>query len=169
MCSKLAAKQFIKQLESEGKQNTEYCEKRSGNIINISSVHEESVATGQGAYAISKSDLNNLTRAMTLELVEYGIHVNDVSSGVIFTPMNQESVDDLKKCTENEEQIPLKQAGISEDIVNMIVFLCSDGEKLLYRCHISCRWWIDVNRSGYLIIYIIIDKIESILFIQEFS
>ncbi|CAF3186835.1 unnamed protein product [Rotaria sp. Silwood2] len=126
MCSKLAAKQFIKQLESEGKQNTEYCEKRSGNIINISSVHEESVATGQGAYAISKSDLNNLTRAMTLELVEYGIHVNDVSSGVIFTPMNQESVDDLKKCTENEEQIPLKRAGISEDIVNMIVFLCSD-------------------------------------------
>ena len=55
MCSKLAAKQFIKQIKSEGKQSTENRGKRSGNIINISSVHEESIATGQGAcmYLIS--------------------------------------------------------------------------------------------------------------------
>ncbi|CAF1259253.1 unnamed protein product [Rotaria sp. Silwood1] len=126
LCSKLAAKQFIKQIESEGKQNTENRGKRSGNIINISSVHEESVAAGQGAYAVSKSGLRNLTRAMALELAEYGIRVNDVSPGMILTPMNQESVDDLKKRKENEEQIPLKRAGIPDDIANMVVFLCSD-------------------------------------------
>ena len=49
MCSKLAAKQFIKQIEATGKEKTEDRGKRSGNIINISSVHEEAVMNEQGA------------------------------------------------------------------------------------------------------------------------
>ena len=49
LCSKLAAKQFIKQIESEGKQKIEDRGKRSGNIVNISSVHEEAVTSQQGA------------------------------------------------------------------------------------------------------------------------
>jgi NAD(P)-dependent dehydrogenase (short-subunit alcohol dehydrogenase family) len=49
LCSKLAAKQFIKQIQSDGQQTTENRGKRSGNIINISSVHEESIAAEQGA------------------------------------------------------------------------------------------------------------------------
>ncbi|CAF0850847.1 unnamed protein product [Rotaria sordida] len=126
MCSKLAAKQFIKQIESEGKQSTENRGKRSGNIINISSVHEESVAAGQGAYAVSKSGLRNLTRAMALELADYGIRVNDVSPGMILTPMNQESMDDSKTRKEKEKEIPLKRAGIPDDIANMVLYLCSD-------------------------------------------
>ncbi len=142
LCSKLAAKQFIKQIESEGKQKRENRGKRSGNIINISSVHEESAAVEQGACmlwfinviiilflfldAVSKGGLRNLTRAMALELAEYGIRVNDVAPGMILTPMNQESVDDSKRRREKEEQIPIKRAGIPEDIANMVLFLCSD-------------------------------------------
>lgn len=49
MCAKLAAKQFIKQIESQGKEKIEDRGKRSGNIINISSVHEEAVALKEGA------------------------------------------------------------------------------------------------------------------------
>lgn len=63
---------------------------------------------------------------MALELAEYGIRVNDVSPGMILTPMNQESVDNSKKRKESAEQIPLKRVGIPEDIANMVVFLCSD-------------------------------------------
>ena len=77
---------------------------------------------------ISKSGLRNLTRAMTLKLAEYGIRVNDVAPGMILTSMNQESVDDSKKRQENEKQIPIKRAGIPEDIANMV----------LYRCYIFC-------------------------------
>ena len=33
---------------------------------------------------------------MALELADYGIRVNDVSPGMILTPMNQESKDDPK-------------------------------------------------------------------------
>ncbi|CAF1089724.1 unnamed protein product [Adineta steineri] len=126
LCSKLAAKQFIKQIESEGKQKTENRGKRSGNIINISSVHEEAVSLDQGAYAVSKGGLRNLTRAMALELSKYGIRVNDVAPGMILTPMNQESVDDDKKRKEQEKEIPIKRAGMPEDIANMVLFLCSD-------------------------------------------
>jgi glucose 1-dehydrogenase len=76
--------------------------------------------------AVSKGGLRNLTRAMALELAEYGIRVNDVAPGMILTPMNQESIDDSKKRKEKEAQIPIKRAGIPEDIANMVLFLCSD-------------------------------------------
>ncbi len=143
LCSKLAAKQFIKQIESEGKQSTENRGKRTGNIVNISSVHEEAATAKQGACmfsqsesnsirtvryldTVSKGGLRNLTRAMALELAEYGIRVNDVAPGMILTPMNQEAVDDAKKRHEKEVKIPIKRAGVPEDIANMVLFLCSD-------------------------------------------
>lgn len=55
LCSKLAAQQFIKQIESEGKQKIENRGKRAGNIINISSVHEEAVMLKQAACTSSLS------------------------------------------------------------------------------------------------------------------
>ncbi len=76
--------------------------------------------------AVSKGGLRNLTRGMALELAEYGIRVNDVAPGMILTPTNQESVDDSKKRKEKEAQIPIKRAGIPEDIANIVLFLCSD-------------------------------------------
>ncbi|CAF1489029.1 unnamed protein product [Adineta ricciae] len=126
LCSKLAAKQFIKQIESEGKQKTEDRGKRSGNIVNISSVHEEAVTSKQGAYTVSKSGLRNLTRVMALELGKYGIRVNDVAPGMILTPMNQDSIDDEQTRKEKGEKIPIKRAGNPEDIAKMVLFLCSD-------------------------------------------
>ncbi|CAF1089762.1 unnamed protein product [Adineta steineri] len=63
---------------------------------------------------------------MALELSKYGIRVNDVAPGMILTPMNQESVDDEKKRKEQEKEIPIKRAGMPEDIANMVLFLCSD-------------------------------------------
>jgi len=66
LCSKLAAKQFIKQIYSKGKEKAESQGKQSGIIINISSVHEDSA-------------LCNLTRAFALELASYGIRVIDVA------------------------------------------------------------------------------------------
>lgn len=126
LCSKLAAKQFIKQIESEGKQKTEDRGKRSGNIINISSVHEEVVTLKEGAYAVSKAGLRNLTRGFALELAPYGIRVNDVAPGMILTPLNQDSIDDKKVRQEKEVQIPIKRAGVPEDVANLVTFLCSD-------------------------------------------
>lgn len=75
---------------------------------------------------VSKGGLRNLTRAMALELAEYGIRVNDVAPGMILTPINQESVDDPKKRKEQEAQIPIKRAGVPEDVANLILFLVTD-------------------------------------------
>lgn len=76
--------------------------------------------------AASKGGLRNLTRALALELAPYGIRVNDVAPGMILTPMNQESVDDEKTRREKEAQIPIKRAGVPEDVANLVTFLCSD-------------------------------------------
>ncbi|CAF0960019.1 unnamed protein product [Didymodactylos carnosus] len=129
LCSKLAAQQFIKQIKAEGKQETEQRGTHpSGNIINISSVHEDSPGFPmyETAYGVSKGGLRNLTRAMSLELAEYGIRVNDVAPGLILTPMNQEAKDDPKKRKEKEALIPLRRSGVPKDIATMVTWLCSD-------------------------------------------
>jgi glucose 1-dehydrogenase len=99
----------------------------AGRILNISSVHEEACnQPGNGPYAVSKGGLRNLTRAMALELGEFGITVNDVAPGMILTPLNQRALIDPNYLSAAEAQIPLRRAGTPGDVAAMVVFLCSE-------------------------------------------
>lgn len=98
-----------------------------GRIINISSVHEEACNVPyDGPYCVAKGGVRNLTRAMALELGPLGITVNDVAPGMILTPMNQRALDDADYLASAEALIPVRRAGIPQDIASMVVFLCSD-------------------------------------------
>lgn len=98
-----------------------------GRIINISSVHEEACNTpGEGPYCVAKGGLRNLTRAMALELGQYGITVNDVAPGMILTPLNERALIDQDYLTYAEAQIPSRRAGVPADVASMVVFLCSE-------------------------------------------
>ena len=60
---------------------------KSGNIINIGSVHATSTSNNISAYSSSKAALVGLTRNMAIELAQFGIRVNSISPGAIDTKM----------------------------------------------------------------------------------
>ena len=63
--------------------------KRSGRIINLSSVSGEKGGRGQTNYAASKGAINAFTKALAVELAPRKITVNAVAPGVIDTEMSQ--------------------------------------------------------------------------------
>lgn len=99
---------------------------KRGKIINISSVHEEINAPGNGDYNASKAGIKNLMRTIALEVGKFGINVNNIAPGMILTAMNQKAVDDQKVREKAEANIPLGRAGRPEEIAYLALFLASE-------------------------------------------
>ena len=99
---------------------------QGGVILNVSSVHEEACGATTGGYNASKAAVRNLMRSQAVELAPHKIRVNNICPGMILTPMNQSAMEDKKEREEKEAKIPLKRAGVPEDIGSMAVFLASD-------------------------------------------
>ena len=108
-----------------------YLKQSKGAIVNIGSKTAE---TGQGntsAYAASNGGRSALTREWAVELLKYGIRVNEVVVAECFTPLYESWIktfdnpeEKLKSIT---EKIPLgKRMTTAEEIANMVVFLLSE-------------------------------------------
>ena len=98
--------------------------KKSGKIINMSSVASERAGKGQSNYAASKGAINSFSRAMAMELAPKGITVNAVAPGVIETEMSETVVRRAKDHILG--MIALKRLGKPDDIANAVIFLASD-------------------------------------------
>ena len=98
--------------------------KRSGRIINISSVSGEKGGRGQTNYAASKGAVNAFTKSLAVEVGRRKILVNAVAPGVIETEMS-EQVRDLAG-DEITSNIVLKRYGLPSEIANVVWFLSSD-------------------------------------------
>lgn len=98
--------------------------KRSGRIINISSVVGISGNAGQTNYSASKAGIIGFTKSLAKELASRNILVNAVAPGFIETDMTSILKDDVK--VEIAKNIPLKRMGTAEDVANVVKFLASD-------------------------------------------
>ena len=103
--------------------------RKSGSIINISSMWGNVGASCEVIYSASKGGINSFTKALAKELGPSNIRVNAISPGVINTDMNswlsEEDVNEL------QQEIPLCKFGECEDIGNTVVFLASDNSKYI--------------------------------------
>ncbi len=98
--------------------------RRSGKIINLSSVAGTKGGRGQSNYAASKGAIEALTRALAVELAPRRITVNAVAPGVIETEMSQQ-VRELAG-DEVKSKILLRRYGTARDVAHAVWFLASD-------------------------------------------
>ena len=92
--------------------------KRSGKIINISSVWGNVGASMEVAYSASKGGLNSFTKALAKELAPSNIQVNALACGVIDTDMNKcFSVDDMEIL---KGEIPADRIGTTLEAAKMV-------------------------------------------------
>lgn len=99
--------------------------RKSGKIINISSVWGEKGASCEVHYSASKAAVIGLTKALAKEEGLSGITVNCVTPGVIDTDMNGHL--DEETLSSLQEETPLGRLGTPQDVAQMIYFLASDA------------------------------------------
>ncbi len=97
--------------------------RRSGRIINISSIIGITGNIGQSNYAASKAGMIGFTKSMAHEVASRGITVNAVAPGYIQTDMTAE----LKEEARDEilKAIPLRRFGTADDVAGVCLFLAS--------------------------------------------
>ena len=98
--------------------------KKSGKIINISSIWGMVGASNEVAYSASKAAIIGFTKALAKEVGPSNIHVNCVAPGIIMTDMVSDYT--IEEFDEIRSNIPLDKIGSTEDVANVVYFLASD-------------------------------------------
>ena len=112
---------------------------RGSKIVNVSSIAGRSKSIVSGVhYTSSKAGIIGMTRQLAQELGPIGININCVCPSQTLTPMlkksmSQDQLDALEK------KIPLRRLATVENIVEPILFLCSEKSSYI---HGAC---IDIN------------------------
>ena len=97
--------------------------RKSGCIINISSMWGQVGASCEVDYSAAKAGLIGFTKALAKEVGPSGIRVNCVSPGFIMTEMNSRfSAEDLELI---RDEIPLGTFGRPEQVADAVAFLAS--------------------------------------------
>ncbi len=93
-------------------------QKKTGSIINISSVWGSVGSSMEVAYSASKGGINAFTKALAKELAPSGISVNALACGMIDTQMNAslspEDVDAIR------EEIPADRLGTPDEVAQLV-------------------------------------------------
>ena len=109
--------------------------RRSGSIVNVSSIVGLHGNPGQANYSASKAGIIGLTKALARELGNRGVRANVVAPGYVDTRLTQVIADEMKELM--RANTPLGRFGRPEDIAGAVRFLCSEeasfitGEVLL--------------------------------------
>ena len=95
--------------------------KKSGRILNISSVWGNVGASLETAYSASKGGINAFTKALAKELAPSGIAVNALACGVVDTDMNHAFSDDEMDALKNE--IPMGRITTPEEVADQALLV----------------------------------------------
>lgn len=98
--------------------------RRSGSIINISSVVGTNGNAGQCNYSASKAGLIGLTMSMAKEMGSRGVRCNAIAPGFIATDMTDKLSDPIKEAIISS--VTLGRMGNVDEIANVALFLASD-------------------------------------------
>lgn len=125
LCGQYAARQMVKQ-------------GTGGVIINMSSVMAVLGLKNQVAYSASKGGISQLTKVMSLGLVDHGIRVNAIGPGPIMTELMMRVADDPSVMDAILRRTPAGRVGTCEEVGRVAVFLASDDAGFIHGQTIYC-------------------------------
>jgi len=99
-------------------------EKKSGRVINITSINGMRGKFGQSNYSASKAGIIGLTKAVARELGRSQVTVNAVAPGMIMTDMAKELEE--KWLDAAKAETVMDKLGEPDDVANLVVFLASE-------------------------------------------
>ena len=110
-----------------------------GRIISTASAHSLVASPFKSAYVTAKHGIAGFTKTVALELATFGVTVNCISPGYVWTPLVENQIPDTMKARGlTREQVikdvllaaqPTKEFVTSEEVAAMAVFLCGDAAK----------------------------------------
>ena len=103
--------------------------RRSGAIVNLTSVVGIHGNPGQANYAASKAGIIGLTKALARELGSRGVRVNAVAPGYIETELTGVLSEEVRGAI--LANTPLGRLGQPEDVARAVRFLCSDEARFV--------------------------------------
>jgi len=105
--------------------------RKSGSIINITSINAELGFPRNPAYVASKGGLKMLGKSLAKDWSNKGIRVNNLGPGYIKTDMTMKRYLNKKTRKEREDRTLMKRWGEKSDLIGPCVFLASDASKYI--------------------------------------
>ncbi len=103
---------------------SDFVRRRSGRIINITSISGLMGNAGQANYSAAKAGLVGLTKTIARELAPRGVTVNAIAPGFVKTDMT--GAMDEETLSRALAAVPLARIGQPEDIASAVAFLAGD-------------------------------------------
>jgi len=102
-------------------------EKKTGSVINMASISASIVnlPQSQTAYNTSKAAVVHLTKTLAVEWVQYGIRVNAVSPGYVWTEMNQIVPENIRNFWMTAT--PFGRFAKPDEIAGAVIYFASDA------------------------------------------
>jgi 3-hydroxybutyrate dehydrogenase len=108
-----------------------------GRIISTASAHSLVASPFKVAYVSAKHGIAGLTKTVALELATFGVTVNCISPGYVWTPLVANQIpEQMKAHNMTEQQVkndillaaqPTKEFVTAEQVAALAVYLCSDA------------------------------------------
>jgi 3-hydroxybutyrate dehydrogenase len=121
--------------------------KKWGRIICTASAHSLVASPFKAAYVTAKHGLAGLTKTVALEVATFGITVNCISPGYVWTPLVERQIPDTMKARGlTKDQVindvllaaqPTKQFVTADQVAALAVYLCSDAAAQITGANLS--------------------------------
>jgi NAD(P)-dependent dehydrogenase (short-subunit alcohol dehydrogenase family) len=102
-------------------------ERKSGSIINISSVGGHVALRTGVVYAAAKAGVIQMTKVLALEWGKHNVRVNCIAPWYFRTPLTEQLLNDPKYLSDILSRTPLGRVGDVSELVGPTVFLASDA------------------------------------------
>ncbi|MBA3879284.1 MAG: 3-hydroxybutyrate dehydrogenase [Sphingobium sp.] len=121
--------------------------KKWGRIISTASAHSLVASPNKSAYVMAKHGIVGLTKTVALEVATFGITVNAISPGYVWTPLVEKQIPDTMATRGlTREQVindvlldaqPTKEFVTSEQVAALTLYLCRDEAKSITGTNLS--------------------------------